>query len=61
MARNRVEDCYELEETRGTGFAGSVRQAAFQFLVRPPRVNNKLMIGEWVTIRIDYHRTVRER
>lgn len=61
VARNRVEDCYELEETRGTGFAGSVRQAAFQFLVRPPRVNNKLMVGEWVTIRIDYHRTVRER
>ncbi|WP_137861906.1 MULTISPECIES: hypothetical protein [unclassified Sphingomonas] len=60
VARNRVEDCYELEETRGTGFAGSVRQAAFQFLVRPPRVGKKLMVGEWVMIRIDYRRTVRE-
>jgi hypothetical protein len=54
--RNRVEDCYELEETRGTGFAGSVRQAAFQFLVRAPRVGTKLMVGEWVMIRIDYTR-----
>lgn len=60
VARNRVEDCYELEETRGTGFAGSVRQAAFQFLVRPPRVNDKLMVGEWVMIRIDYRRVTRQ-
>ncbi len=60
VARNRVEDCYELEETRGTGFAGSVRQAAFQFLVRPPRVNDKLMVGEWVMIRIDYRRVSRQ-
>lgn len=60
VARNRVEDCYELDETRGTGFAGSVRQAAFQFLVRPPRVGKKLMVGEWVAIRIDYRRTTRD-
>lgn len=60
VARNRVEDCYELEETRGTGFAGSVRQAAFQFLVRAPRVNDKLMVGEWVMIRIDYRRVSRQ-
>ena len=59
VARNRVEDCYELDETRGTGFAGSVRQAAFQFLVRPPRVGKKVMVGEWVAIRIDYRRVIR--
>ncbi|MEP9358824.1 hypothetical protein [Sphingomonas sp. KR3-1] len=57
--RNRVEDCYELGETVGTGFAGSVRQAAFQFLVRAPRVDNKLMVGAWVSIRIDYSQTRR--
>jgi hypothetical protein len=59
VARYKVEDCYELDETRGTGFAGAVRQAAFQFLVRPPRVGNKLMVGEWVAIRIDYSQTRR--
>jgi hypothetical protein len=57
VARYKVEDCYELDETRGTGFAGSVRQSAFQFLVRPPRVGNKLMVGAWVAIRIDYSQT----
>ncbi|MFS2108286.1 hypothetical protein ACCC88_01250 [Sphingomonas sp. Sphisp140] len=59
VARYKVEDCYELEETRGTGFAGSVRQAAFQFLVRPPRVGKKPMVGAWVVIRIDYRQTNR--
>ncbi len=59
VARYKVEDCYELDETRGTGFAGSVRQAAFQFLVRPPRVNDKIMVGAWVVIRIDYRQTNR--
>jgi hypothetical protein len=51
VARYKVEDCYELD--------GAVRQAAFQFLVRPPRVGNKLMVGEWVAIRIDYSQTRR--
>ncbi|MDG2533529.1 hypothetical protein P6144_07725 [Sphingomonas sp. HITSZ_GF] len=55
VARNRVEDCYELGETPGTRFAGTVRQAAFQFLVHPPRLNHKYMVGAWVKIRIDYY------
>jgi len=54
VARFHVEDCVELGESpRGSGMSRFVREAAWQFLVRPPRVNGHLMIGEWVRIRID--------
>lgn len=50
-----VDDCITLGESPlGSGFGRAVREAAWQFLVLPPRINGRPMIGSWVRIRITY-------
>ena len=52
-----VENCQVLGESpRGSGFGRALRLAAWQFLIRPPRINGKPMVGEMVVICYDYGR-----
>lgn len=53
IARNHVENCQVLGESPGSGIGRAMRQAAWQFLVIPPRVNGTRQIGAWVRIRFD--------
>lgn len=51
--RFRVEDCKAIGETPGSGLGYAVQEAAWQFRVKPPRVDGEFLVGTWVQIRID--------
>ena len=49
-----VDNCRIIDESPGSGLGRAVLNAAWQFLVLPPRINSRPQVGSWVRIRITY-------
>ncbi len=51
--RFKVEDCRPIGESPGSGMGYAVNEGAWQFRVKPPRVNGDYQVGTWVSIKIE--------